>query len=496
MTTSPRVLILGAGISGLCMGIRLKQSGIDSFTILEKSDRVGGTWRDNTYPGVACDVPSHLYSYSFELNPDWSRIFSPGWEIQEYCEHCADKYGLAPHLRFGAEIEHIEYTDEDWCVRLEGGEEFHADFVVSALGGLHKPKVASIPGADDFEGTSFHSAQWRPDRDLAGCRVAIIGSAASAIQIVPEIAEQTEHLTIFQRTPNWILPRGDRAYPAWLKRAFRIVPGLQRLYRLFLYLLLEARFPVFVAGSRLAAPLERLCRRSIAMRVPDPELRARLTPDYKPGCKRMLISDDYFETLLRNDVDLVTTEIKRLEPSGVRTADGRLHEADTLIYATGFEAFNFLAPLRVTGRSGVQLAEQWAGGIEAHRTVAVPGFPNFFMLLGPNSGLGHNSVIIMIEAQVGYILKCIRAASERALVHLDPRREESDRFNRDIQQDLDRTIWKSGCKSWYMDENGKVFALWPSSTLRYLWEMRRPLLHEYEQLTPAPSARTARDSHA
>jgi cation diffusion facilitator CzcD-associated flavoprotein CzcO len=480
------------------MGIRLKQAGIDSFTILEKSGRVGGTWRDNIYPGVACDVPSHLYSYSFELNPNWSRVFSPGWEIQEYCEHCADKYGLAPHLRFGTAIEHVEYTGEDWCVHLAGGEQLRADFVVSALGGLHKPHIAELPGAEDFAGTAFHSAEWpaewQLDRDLAGRRVAIVGSAASAIQIVPEIADQAEQLTIFQRTPNWILPRGDRSYPEWLKRAFGRVPGLQRLYRLFIYLLLEARFPVFVQGSRLARPLERMCRRSIAKRVCDPVLRARVTPDYKPGCKRMLISDDYYETLQREDVDLVTSAIERVEPGGIRTADGELHEVDTLIYATGFEPFNFLAPLRVTGRAGRQLGEVWAGGIEAHRTVAVPGFPNFFMLLGPNSGLGHNSVIIMIEAQVNYILKCVHAASARALVHLDPRNEDSERFNRRIQLDLDRTIWKSGCKSWYMDENGKIFALWPSSTLRYLWQMRRPLIDEYEQLTPTPSSQTARDS--
>ena len=485
MQAAPRILVLGAGVSGLCMGIELRKAGIESFTILEKSDRVGGTWRENVYPGVACDVPSHLYSFSFAPNPDWSRVYSPGAEIQQYLERCADEHGLAPHLRFGAVIQSIEYTGRDWCVRLAGGEVLHADFVVSALGGLHQPHVAKIEGAGTFAGEAFHSAQWRSDVDLSGRRVAIVGSAASAIQIAPEIAAETEHLTIFQRTPNWILPRGDRAYsPAW-KRAFRIVPGLQKAYRLALYLKLESRFPAFVQGSRLARLVERLCRRAVAARVPDRALRAKVMPDYAPGCKRILISDDYLETLQRDDVSLVTGAIERIEPAGVRTADGVLHEADTLIYATGFEPFNFLGPLDVVGRGGVRLSERWAKAVDSHRTVAVPGFPNFFMLLGPNSGLGHNSVIVMIEAQVRYVLRCIHAATRRGLVHLDPRSDRAAAFDRDIQERLGRTIWKSGCRSWYMDDAGRIFALWPGSTLRYRWEMRRPDLSEYEQLTPS-----------
>ena len=486
MSRSPRIAILGAGVSGMCMGIRLKQSGIHTFTILEKTDRVGGTWRDNTYPGVACDVPSHLYSYSFELNPDWSRVFSPGWEIQQYCEHCASKYGLGPHLRFGSVIEHVEYTGREWCIHLGDGSELRADVVVSGLGGLHQPSTPDIAGAETFAGTAFHSARWPEGLDLAGRRVGVIGSAASAIQIVPEIAEQASRLSIFQRTPNWILPRNDRVYPAWLKRAFRVLPGLQRLYRLAIYLALESRFPIFLEGSRLQSLVERMCRRSIAERVQDPELLAKVMPDYKPGCKRMLISDDYYETLARDDVDLVTQAIERIESAGIRTADGALHELDTIIYATGFEPFNFLSPLRVTGRGGRDLGETWQGGVTAHRTVAVPGFPNFFMLLGPNSGLGHNSVIVMIEAQVKYILGCIRASIRNGGAHLDPRPEDAERFDRKIQQELGRTIWKSGCKSWYMDDSGRVFALWPSSTLRYRWQMRRPVLSEYELLSPPP----------
>lgn len=488
MASEPRILILGAGVSGLCMGIELRRAGIGSFTILEKRDRVGGTWRDNVYPGVACDVPSHLYSFSFELNPDWSRVFSPGDEIQRYLEHCSEKYGLGPHLRFGAEIEQVTYTGDDWCVRLAGGEELRADFVVSAMGGLHRPHVPEIPGADRFAGEAFHSAEWRRDLDLSGRRVGILGSAASAIQIAPEVAGRAARLTIFQRTPNWILPRGDRAYsPAW-RKAFRSVPGLARLYRSAIYLAMESRYPAFVQGSRLGRLVERLCRRSIAERVPDEALRAKVTPDYRPGCKRMLISDDYLETLQRDDVSLVTGATQRIEPEGVRTADGRLHELDTLVYATGFEPFDFLGPLSVTGRGGARLADRWATAVDSHRTVAVPGFPNFFMLLGPNSGLGHNSVIVMIEAQVRYVLGCIRAATRDGLVHLDPRADRAEAFDREIQRRLDGTIWKSGCRSWYMDENGRIFALWPGSTLRYRWEMRRPRLDEYEQLQPGAAA--------
>ncbi|MEZ4215322.1 MAG: NAD(P)/FAD-dependent oxidoreductase [Myxococcota bacterium] len=481
--TTPRVAILGAGFSGLCMGIRLREAGIASFAIYEKADRVGGTWRDNVYPGICCDVPSHLYSFSFAPNPDWSRLYAPGEEIQAYCERVARDFGLAPHLRFGAEVVRVDWTGDEWRIAFADGSEERADFVVSGLGALHRPSTPAIPGLERFRGASFHSARWDTAHDVAGERVAVVGSAASAIQIVPEIAGRASHVTVFQRTPNWILPRRDRAYPAWCKRLFRLVPLAQRLHRLWIYLNMEWRVFAFEQEGFLSAPLERMCRAHIAKQVADPELRATSTPDYRPGCKRILVSDDWFDAVQRDDVAIETSAIERVEERGIVTADGALHEVDTIVWATGFEPFSLLAPLVVTGRDGRRLDETWAEGIEAHRTVAVAGYPNFFMLLGPNSGLGHNSIILIIEAQARYVLQLIRAAMrpDGSIARIEPRPDATAAFNRDIQERLATTIWKSGCRSWYMDERGRVYTLWPGSTLRYLWTMRRPRLAEYER---------------
>jgi len=480
-STTPRIAILGAGLSGMCMGIQLARAGIQSFEIFEKADRVGGTWRDNSYPGVACDVPSHLYSYSFELNPDWSRRFSPGDEIQDYCERVAEKYGLGPHLRFGAEVERAEFDAGSWRIRLTNGEEHRADVVVGALGGLHRPHTPEFVGLETFEGTHFHSARWNHDHDLRGRRVAVIGSAASAVQIVPAIADRTEALYLFQRTPNWILPRQDQAYSERSRSRFRRHPFLNRLYRTAIYLALEARFPAFRSGSRFTGFLERECRRFLEEQIPDPALRAKLEPSYPAGCKRILISDDFYATLGRGGAELVTSPIERIAPRGVVTQDGTLHEVDTIVLATGFEPFNFLSPFEVVGLYGKSLSEVWSSGIKAHRTVAVPGFPNFFLLLGPNSGLGHNSVILMIEAQVRYVLQCIEALRQRGIATLDPREDAAEQFDDALRSDMAGTIWQGHCKSWYQDAHGRVFALWPRSTLRYLWEMRRPALDEYRQ---------------
>ncbi len=480
-TGNPEIAVLGAGLSGMCMGILLKRAGIHSFTILEKSERVGGTWRDNTYPGVACDVPSHLYSFSFELNPDWSRVFPPGWEIQEYCERTAAKYGLGPHLRFGREVERLAFRDGRWSIRTNDGEELRADVVVSGLGGLHRPNLPDLPGLEQFRGVHFHSARWNHDHDMTGRRVAVIGSAASAIQLVPRSATKAERVFLFQRTANWILPRNDRAYSERGRWIFRHVPGAARLYRWMIYALMESRFPAFKKGSRLNPYVERLCLRYLEAQISDPELRRRLTPDYPPGCKRILISDDFYPALETSNVELVTSGIERIVPDGIVTVDGATHRVDTIVFATGFQPFNFLSPLEVEGAGGQPLSHFWRNGIRAHRTLAVPGFPNFFMLLGPNSGLGHNSVIFMIESQVRYVIQCIQALAKRRLASLDPRPEAAQRFESGIRTDMSKTIWEDRCKSWYQDEKGRVFALWPRSTIRYWWSMRRPDLDEYEQ---------------
>lgn len=485
MTARPagscHVLVLGAGMSGLCAGIHLRRRGIEDFLILEKSDRVGGTWRDNRYPGIACDVPSHLYSFSFEPNPDWTRLYSPGAEIQAYFERCAEEYGLLPHLRTGREATGATWDEvrRVWRVTTAGGEVYEARVLMAALGALHHPKIPEIPGISTFDGRTFHSARWPADVDLAGRRVAVVGSAASAVQIVPRVAEVAASLTVFQRTPNWIRPRNDFRYPEGWKRAFRTVPALGRLHRLLIYGLLEARFPMFLGDARTQRKERRLCLDHLAAQVADPELRARLTPDYAPGCKRLLVSDDFYPALGRPNVHLETAGIARLVPAGIETADGRLHEVDTVIWATGFEVAADLTRFSVTGRGGHTLQDAWSRIVAAHRSLTVPGFPNLFLLFGPNSGLGHSSIIFMVERQVEYVMQCLDALGGDPMATIEPTKEAFDAHNEALQHAMQRTIWRSGCRSWYQDDRGEIFTLWPHGTLRFWAEMHRLRPDEY-----------------
>lgn len=478
MGTGPRVAIIGGGMSGLCMGIALRQAGLEDYVIYEKSANVGGTWWENTYPGVACDVPSHLYSYSFAPNPDWSHVYSPGAEIQHYFERCAGTYGLWPHIRLGREVTDARFDEGSnrWRLTTGAGEHDTADVLISAIGALHVPNYPEIDGLDGFAGTMIHSASWNPDIDLAGKRVAVIGSAASAVQIVPAIVDSVAHLEVFQRTPNWIIPRLDRAYPASWKRAFRSVPFLGRLHRWQLYWMLESRFPLFLRRGPRNEQEKRLALRHLDAQVPDPELRTKLTPDYPPGCKRILVSDDFYPALTRENAELVTDPIARIEPEGIVTADGALHRADVIILATGFRTTD-VPRTEITGRGGLTLREAWKNGMAAHRTVAVPGFPNYFTLLGPGSGLGHSSIIFMVEQQVRYVLQCIWKLVERRT--MEPRPDSAARFDAAIQRGLAGTIWQAGCKSWYQDRNGKITTLWPHSTIRYWWDMRKVRFGEY-----------------
>jgi cation diffusion facilitator CzcD-associated flavoprotein CzcO len=470
----PRVAILGAGAGGLCMAIGLRRAGLRSFTLFEKSDDVGGTWHDNSYPGAACDVPSHLYSFSFEPKPDWSRVFAPQAEIQAYFRHCAEKYGLLPHIRFGTEVQAASFDERAgvWRLRMAGGEEIEADVVVSGLGQLNRPRVPDIPGLASFEGTSFHSARWDHAHDLAGERVAVIGNAASAIQFVPQIATRASHVDVYQRTPNWTIPRHDRAYSEREKRLFASVPGLERLYRWFIYAMLELRFLAFHEGTWLGRRMERAARAWLESQVRDPALREALTPDYPVGCKRILISDDYYAALLRPNVELVTSPIERVTPRGVITRDGRERAADALILATGFETTSFLAPLEIEGLGGHKLQEAWRGGAEAYLGVATAGFPNLFMLYGPNTNLGHNSILFMIECQVNYIVRCLQELARRDAAWLDVRPEAQERFNRELQAALGKTAWAAGCGSWYKTDAGKITNNWSGFTLDY-WRRTR-----------------------
>jgi cation diffusion facilitator CzcD-associated flavoprotein CzcO len=420
-----QIAILGAGVSGLCTAIQLKKAGIESFTVFEKSDAVGGTWHDNVYPGASCDVPSHLYSFSFEPNPEWSRAFSPQPEIQRYLHGCAEKYGVLPHIRFGTEIAGASFDERraKWRIRTTAGEEIEADAIVAGLGQLNRPHFPDIPGIDAFEGTSFHSARWNQAWDASGQEVAVIGNGASAIQFIPEIAKTAAKVTIYQRSANWVIPRNDRRFDAKTIAFFRRHPSVLRALRAFIWSMLEIRFFAFLRDSWFSRRMTKLATGYLDEVVKDPALRAKLLPDYAIGCKRILISDDYYQALVRPNVEVVTDAITRIERDGVTTADGRTRRADALIHATGFETTTFLAPLAIEGRGGAKLDVAWRDGAEAYLGITVPGFPNLFLLYGPNTNLGHNSIIFMIECQVGYVVRCLRELSRRGEGYMDVRRD-------------------------------------------------------------------------
>ncbi|MEU7941974.1 flavin-containing monooxygenase [Microbispora bryophytorum] len=479
---SPGVTIIGSGFAGLCMAIKLKEAGYHDFVILEKADELGGTWRDNTYPGCACDVPSPLYSFSFELNPGWSRLFSPQEEIWDYLRACARKYGLEPHLRFGTEVCGLEYDDERalWRVSTGDGQTFETHAVVSGIGALHVPSLPEIPGRERFTGTAFHSARWDHSADLNGKRVAVVGTGASAIQFVPVVAEQASRLTVFQRTAPWIQPRPDLPIDGRLKRAME-TPGGARLLRDAVYWLLETRAVGFTIDPRLMKVHRAMAERHLARQVPDPGLRAKLTPDYTIGCKRILQSDDYYPALTRDNVELVTDGITEITERSVVDAAGREHEVDAIVYGTGFQVVDSLDAQRIAGRNGVKIQDAWRDGIEAYYGITVAGFPNLFFLLGPNTGLGHTSVVFMIESQVRYVMDCLRLLSKTRAKALDVRPSAQRAFNDHLQRRLDRLVWSAGgCTSWYLDEHGRNRTLWPGFTFEYWARTRKVNPAAYE----------------
>lgn len=480
--SDPAIVIIGAGFAGLCMAIRLKQAGFDRFVILEKNDDLGGTWRDNTYPGCACDVPSHMYSFSFELNPGWSRMFAPQHEIWEYMRRCAGKYELAPHIRYGRAVERMEWDDSAgrWRIATAVGEVYTARAIVSGIGALHVPFIPDIPGAERFAGTVFHSAQWDTSCGLSAKRVAVLGTGASAIQFIPEIAKRAGQVHVFQRTPPWIHPRPDFEIPPAVRAMFAAAPPVMRAFRDAIYWLLEARAVGFAVHPRLMAPLQRMAERHIERQIADPALRAKVTPDYTIGCKRILLSSDYYPALTRPNVDLVAEPVTRITETGLACADGSAYEADVIIYGTGFRTIDAVAELNIAGRDGVKLQDAWRGGIEAYHGIAVAGFPNFFLLLGPNTGLGHNSVIFMIESQVQHVMSCLRLLARRNAATIEVRASALRRFNDRIQRRLGRAVWsEGGCKSWYLDADGVNRALWPGFSFEYWARTRRARSADY-----------------
>lgn len=462
MTADFKVAILGAGFAGLCMALKLKSAGETSFAILEKASEVGGTWRENTYPGCGCDIPSHLYSYSFEPNPDWPEIYSAQPDILAYIKGVAEKHGLYGHIRFGAEVTGAAWDEGArlWRIRTADGATITAEAFVTAWGQLNRPKLPPIEGRETFAGAAFHSANWDSSIDLAGKRVAVIGNGASAIQFVPEVAKVAGRLTVFQRSPSWIVPRMNRPYTEEEKARFRGEPGFREHVRQQIFDMAEGRLAARRAGAPLEDPPIPLVH--LHAQVQDPELRAKLTPDYEVGCKRVLISNDFYPALTRPNVELVTDPIARMTPQGVADATGRLHGAEVVIYATGFETKSFAGETAILGIDGVSLAQAWANGPEAYLGITVAGFPNLFMMYGPNTNLGHNSIIYMIEAQAGYVLQALEAG---APVSVKP--EVMARYNDEIQAQLANTPWAGSCTSWYKTPEGKILNNWPGTARAY-----------------------------
>ena len=492
------VAIIGAGVAGLCMAIKLREAGIENFVIFEKADGLGGTWRENTYPGAACDVPSFFYSFSFEPKADWSHNFARQSEILAYLEHCADTYGVRSRIQLRTEVLGARFDEAAGCWTLRtrrGGHEqqVRARTLVSGTGQLNQPKLPRIPGRERFEGVSFHSARWNHEQDLAGRCVGVIGSGASAVQIIPEVAKRAAHLTVFQRTPNWLMPRFGRTRTSFEKRLCERFPVLLRLTRAITWARRELLWPlIFARSGRLFRPLvEGAARLYLRWQVPDPALRRALTPDYAPGCKRPLISDVYYPALTRDDVSLVTSSIAEITRRGVRTEDGTEHELDVLVYATGFRSTEFLMPMAVRGRGGRVLHEAWKHGAEAYLGMAMPGFPNFYMLYGPNTNLGHNSIIFMIEQQVRYVVKCVQARRRRGLAALEVREDVMQQWREESEARLSETVWASRCRSWYKNKEGRITNNWPYSTPVYWQRLRKLDLSDYAQ-QPARCAASTR----
>jgi cation diffusion facilitator CzcD-associated flavoprotein CzcO len=476
------VAIVGAGFGGLCLAIKLLEAGIRDFVILEKDTEVGGTWRDNQYPGAECDVQSHLYSYSFAGKPDWSQRHA-GWrEIQQYILDTTRKYGLRPYIRFGQQVcgAHFDGTAARWTVELKSGATVSARIFVLATGPLHVPQVPTIPGLERFQGTVFHSARWDHDYDLAGKRVASIGTGGSAIQYCPEIAPKVRQLYVFQRTAAWVTPRDERRYSERAKRHFARFDWWRRLHRARLYWTNESRvWPIFHAG--LSRWFEAYARHHMRRQVRDPDLLRRLTPDYRIGCKRVLVSNVWYPMFNRANVELVTDGIREVTATGIVTEDGVERPVDCIILGTGFvvDPRIYMRDFPITGLPGHVLAEDWKAGAAAYYGMSVAGYPNYFQLAGPNTGLGHSSVVFMIEAQVHYLLQCLRELRARGADYLDVDPAEQARFNERVQAALKGTVWSSGCRSWYQSADGRNFTIWPWSTWRYWLQTRKVHAERY-----------------
>ncbi|TDZ99050.1 flavin-containing monooxygenase [Mycobacteroides salmoniphilum] len=475
------VLIIGAGFAGLGTAIRLLEQGIEDFTILERSDGVGGTWRDNIYPGAACDIPSLLYSYSFEQNPQWSSAYSGGPEILRYIEGMVDKHQLWRFIRFGVEVTSLTF-DEDtalWTADTTAGDTFTARSAVMAAGPLANVSWPDIRGLDSYTGHKIHSARWDHDYDMTGKHVAVIGTGASAVQIIPELVKTAARVKVFQRTPGWVLPRLNFEHPAWAQRLFDSTPALQSAARQAWYWTHEAAALGMVWDTPMTSVIQWIAKANLRRQIKDPWTRRQLTPDFRAGCKRMLMTSDYYAALEKDNCKLITWPIATLAPNGVRTADGIEHDVDCIVFATGFDVCKAGTPFPIAGRDGRKLADEWSSGAYAYKSVNVSGYPNLFFTFGPNSGPGHNSALVYMESQIDYIVRAIGIIRSRGLLTLDVRKDRQDRFNDDIQQRLEKTTWNSGCQSWYLTEDGKNTTMFPGFATQFAGQLQEVELDDY-----------------
>lgn len=479
------MLIVGAGFSGLIMAIEARKCGLTDVTILEKAGDIGGTWRENTYPGVACDVPSHLYSMATHLNPDWSRAYAGGAEIQSYLQRVAKEEGLYDLCRFHTELKSARWDGSAWQVETCDGHRWKARFLVSAIGALHIPSIPNIPGADNFPGPCFHSAEWDHAVALDGKRVAVVGTGASAVQFVPEIAKVAKQVTIFQRTAPYVLPRPDGPIAPWVRRLYRRLPLLPRIRRKLIYTLFEFRHRVFRGEKGAVDFAMKIWRHALENAIPDASKQKILTPDYRIGCKRILSSNDWYPALARDNVEVIPDGVASIEGNQITAADGSQFHADVLIWGTGFQVTDAVQRLNITGEDELTLRDAWADGMQANLGTSIMGFPNFFILLGPHTGLGHNSVVLMIEAQVSHIGRVLDQMQKNGIRTIVPDGHKQAEFTKEMQDRHTDSVWQAGgCTSWYQDANGRNTTLWPGTVAEFQKRMARSGLEQYHAVNP------------
>lgn len=477
---NPSVVVIGAGMTGILLTIKLREAGVTDITIFEKSDSVGGTWRENSYPGVACDIPAHMYTYSFEPNPGWSNFFARGPEIKEYFERVARKFGVSNCVKFNEAVTDAHYEQGKWTVKTSKNTTVIADFLISASGILHHPAYPDIPGLDSFKGKVFHTAQWDHEVEIAsGKRVGVIGTGSTAAQAIPELINTGAEVSVFQRTAQWIIPLGDIVVSEKMKARLYRHPWMVRLFRAYGRFLAEQLLTKAVIGRKIQRGImNAVVSLNLKLSVRNAALRKKLTPNYSPGCKRIIFNKTFYRGIQQDNAHLVTEGIDKITEQGVLTLDGTLHKLDVLVLATGFKALNFMRPMNMTGRNTLHIEDAWKNKIRTYRSVSLPDYPNFFLMLGPNTPIGNYSVIAMSEVQTDYIIKLINEWRMENYDAIEVKESAVDEFSRYIKQGMSPTVWASGCQSWYLDADGDPI-LWPYTWGKWVKEMGEPDLEKF-----------------